>query len=134
MSGSEQGVDTLPLSEDEQRILSEIEQQFYASDPALAKEIADSTIYRHAARAIKWAVLAFVLGVVMLLGTLHISFLLSFGGFLVMLAAALIIERNARKMGRAGLEQLASSMKANGLRDAFGSSSERLRERFRRED
>ena len=30
----------MPLSEDEQRILSEIEQQLYQSDPALARDIA----------------------------------------------------------------------------------------------
>lgn len=124
----------MPLSEDEQRILSEIEQQFYASDPALAKEIADSTIYKHAARAIKWAALAFLVGTVLLVGALHLTFWLSFGGFLVMLGAALVIERNARRMGRAGLEQLASSMRANGLRDKIGGSGERLRDRFRREE
>ena len=34
----------MPLSEDEQRILSEIEQQLYESDPALAREVAKKKI------------------------------------------------------------------------------------------
>ena len=43
----------MPLSEDEQRILSEIEQQLYQSDPALARDIADTTVYTHAYRNLK---------------------------------------------------------------------------------
>ena len=40
----------MPLSEDEQRILQEIEQQLYASDPELAREVSSTTVYRHAGR------------------------------------------------------------------------------------
>jgi urea transporter len=124
----------VPLSEEEQRILSEIEQGLYASDPALAREIADSTLYRHAARNLRWAVLGFVVGVVALLGTLHISYALAFVGFLIMLGSALAIERNLRAMGKAGVEQLTASARAQGLRDAFGSTGQRMRDRFRRDD
>ena len=41
----------VPLSEDEQRILSEIEQQLYESDPALAREVGSTTVYTAAFRA-----------------------------------------------------------------------------------
>lgn len=128
------GVEAVPLSEEEQRILSEIEQQLYETDPALARDIADTTIYSHAARNLKWAVLGFLVGTAMLVLTLATHFLLAFGGFLVMLVSALAIERNARRMGKAGLEQLARSMRAAGLRDAFGSANQRMRDRFRRDD
>jgi hypothetical protein len=124
----------VPLSEDEQRILSEIEQQLYESDPALARDIADTTIYTHAARNLKWAILGFVVGIVVLVLTLSTHFLLAFGGFLIMLASALAVERNARKMGKAGMQQITQSMKAAGLRDAFGNANQRMRDRFRRED
>lgn len=124
----------MPLSEDEQRILSEIEQQFYESDPALARDIADTTIYSHAYRNIKWAALSFVLGVVALIGTLSTSFVLAFLGFVVMLGSALVIERNARRMGKAGIDQVAQSMRAAGLRDALGSANQRMRDRFRHDD
>ena len=50
-------------------------------------------------------------------------YLLAFGGFLVMLVSALTFERNPRKLGKAGLEQITQSMQAAGLRDAFGSTS-----------
>ncbi len=124
----------MPLSEEEQRILGEIEQQLYASDPALAHEIADSTVYRHAARNLKWAVLGFIVGTAILLGTLHISFLLAFVGFLVLLGCTLSIVRDLRRMGRAGISQLSDSMRANGMRNALGNTSQRMRERFRRDE
>ena len=37
----------MPLSEDEQRILQEIERNFYDSDPAFAREVSTTTLYRH---------------------------------------------------------------------------------------
>ncbi len=124
----------MPLSEEEQRILGEIEQQLYASDPALAKEIADSTVYRHAARNLKWAIAGFLLGTVILLGTLHISFVLAFLGFVVLLVCTLSIVRDLRRMGKAGMTQLSESMRASGLRNSFGSTGQRMRERFRRDE
>lgn len=124
----------MPLSEEEQRILGEIEQQLYASDPDLAQEIADSTVYRHAARNLRWAVAGFVVGIAVILGTLHISFVLSFVGFLVLLACTLSIVRDLRRMGKAGMTQLSESMRTSGMRNAFGSTGQRMRERFRRED
>ena len=124
----------MPLSEDEQRILSEIEQQLYQSDPALARDIADTTVYTHAYRNLKWSLLGFVVGLVGLIFTLGTSFYLAFGGFLIMLVSALAVERNARRLGRAGMQQMTQSMKAAGLRDALGNTSSRLKDRLRRND
>jgi hypothetical protein len=125
----------VPLSEDEQRILHEIEQQFYETDPALARAVGSTTLYRHAFRNLKYATGLFLVGVVVLVWALvSIGFVAAFAGFLVMLAAALWFERNARKLGRAGLQQVTASMRAAGLRDAFGNTRNRMRERFRRDD
>ena len=124
----------MPLSEDEQRILQEIEQQFYATDPAFAREVGSTTLYRHAFRNLKWATLGFFVGVAVLIYTLiTTNFVVSFlCGFLVMLASAVWFERNARKLGRAGLQQVTSSMRAAGLRDVLGSTRQKMRDRFRR--
>lgn len=125
----------MPLSEDEERILQEIEREFYENDPAFAREVGETTLYRHSWRIIKVSLLGFVAGLALLILSLSTSYLLAFGGFLVMLASALVIERNARKMGRAGLESVTSKIKAgNGIKDILGNSSERMRERFRRDD
>jgi len=133
---SVEGVGSVPLSEDEQRILSEIEEQFYATDPAFARGVGTTTLYRHAFRNLKWATAGFLAGVAILVYTLiTTNFVVSFVcGFLVMLASALWFERNARKLGRAGLQQMTSSMRASGLRDALGSTRDKMRERFRKEE
>jgi len=122
----------MPLSEDEQRILNQIEQQFYESDPAFARGVSQTTLYSHAFRNLKWATFGFVVGLAFLLATLSVSFWLSFTGFLVMLGTAFLFERNARKLGRAGLQQVTQSIRAGGLRSAFGNAGDRVRSRFRR--
>lgn len=124
----------MPLSEDEERILSEIAQQFYADDPAFARGVGETTLYTHTVRRMKWSGLGFVAGVVFLVASLSTSYLLAFGGFLLMLGCALYFERNLRKLGKAGLEQVTASMKAAGLRDALGGATGKVRDRFKRSD
>lgn len=124
----------MPLSEDEQRILSEIEQQLYQSDPGLARDIADTTVYTAAYRGLKWSILGFFVGLVAMVALLGVSFLFAFGGFLVMLVSALAIERNGRKLGKVGMQQVAQSSRVSGLRDAMGSTRSRLKDRLQRED
>ena len=124
----------MPLSEDEQRILHEIEQQFYESDPAFAREVGKTTLYRHAGRNLKWAALGFVCGFVLLLVAFASSLVLGFAGFLVMLGSAVVFERNLRKMGRAGWRQVSDTMRTHNLRDTMGDAGKRIRKRFKRDD
>lgn len=109
----------MPLSEDEQRILQEIEAHLYESDPDLVQQVEETTVYRHGARMIKWGVLAFLGGLAVLVLSFASNLFVGFVGFLIMLWAAFLIERNVRRVGRAGLQSLASSMKVTNLRDAF---------------
>ena len=122
----------MPLSEDEERILHEIAQQFYTDDPEFARGVGETTLYTHTVRRMKWSGVGFLLGVVFLVLSLSTSYLLAFGGFLVMLGCALYFERNLRKLGKAGLEHVTSSIKATGFRDAIGGARGRTRERFRK--
>jgi len=124
----------VPLSEDEQRILHEIEQQFYESDPAFAREVGKTTLYRHAGRNLKWATLGFICGFVLLLVAFASNLYLGFAGFLLMLGSAVIFERNLRKMGRAGWRQVSDTMKTHNLRESMGDAGKRIRKRFKRED
>ena len=120
----------MPLSEDEERILQEIAQRFYEDDPSFAREVSETTLYRHTVRRMKWSIVGLVAGAVLLVATLSTSFWLSFAFFLVMLACALVFERNLRKLGKAGIDQLSRSVRANGLRDALGGASQRMRDRL----
>lgn len=124
----------VPLSEDEERILQQIAQRFYEDDPSFAREVSETTLYRHTVRRMKWSVVGFLAGAVFLVAALSTSFWLSFAGFLVMLGCALVFERNLRKLGKAGLDHLASAVRANGLREALGGAGRRVRDRFSRGD
>jgi len=124
----------VPLSEDEERILQEIAQRFYEDDPTFAREVSETTLYRHTVRRMKWSVVGLVLGAVFLVASLSTSYMLSFAGFLVMLVCALVFERNLRKLGRAGLDQLTRTVRANGVRDALGGAGKRVRDRLKRDE
>ena len=121
----------MPLSEDEQRILSQIEQQLHETDPALAKEVATTTVYTHSARNIKSSILGFIVGLVTIVLTLSVSFWLAFIGFVMMLAAALLFEQNLRRLGRAGMNQLSMNVQSGSLRNSLSGRRGKLRERFR---
>lgn len=123
----------MPLSEDEQRILSEIEANLSATDPELAQQVSETTLYRHAARVIRWAVVGFIACLVLIVFTLETTWVAALG-FLGMLSCALVIERNARKLGRAGLQSITSSLHGGALKGFFGDNARRWRERWHRED
>jgi hypothetical protein len=123
----------LPLSEDEQRILHEIERSFYESDPEFYKRATAETLYRHAGRNCKWALLGFLVGLAVLVTSFASSIWLGFVGFLIMLSCAIIFEANARKMGRAGWQQVSTSIRAKGVPDVIGETRRKLRERFKRD-
>lgn len=123
----------MPLSEDEQRILSEIEQRLYESDPHLVREVSSTTVYTRSLRGLKWAAVGFVAGIAILLATLSVSYVLAFVGFLVMLASALVFERNARHLGKTGIQQITQRRPVFGSGD-FGHLGQRMRDRFRRDD
>lgn len=123
----------MPLSEEEQRILSEIEAQLSVSDPALVQQVSETTLYRHSARAIRWAALGFVAGLLIMLFTFTTTWVLGALGFGLMLACTIVIVEHLRKMGRAGLGGLTGSVRPGGLRHAFADRS-RWKSRFKRPD
>lgn len=122
----------MPLSEDERRILSEIEDHLYESDPDLAREVAQTTIYSHAFRNLKWATLGFLVGVTLMILLLSVHFALAFVGFAIMLANVLWFEKNARKLGKVGLQEMTEHYRGGTLRDAVGGAGTRFRQRFQR--
>ena len=124
----------MPLSEDEQRILHEIERSFYENDPAFARGVSETTLYRHAGRNLKYAGVGFVAGMVLLVVSVASSLFLGMLGFLAMLGSAFVFERNLRKMGKAGWQQVTGNMKAGHVKDYFGDAGKKVRKRFKREE
>ena len=124
----------MPLNENEERILAEIERQFHASDPESAKRIGSTTLQRYLARNCKWAAAGFVAGLIILLAGFASSWILGIFGFLVMVASAVILIQNLHKMSRLGLEQVSRSLNARNLNQAVEDFSRRLRRRLGDDD
>jgi hypothetical protein len=110
------------LSDDEQRILRQIEEQLQ-TDERFAQAVSSSGIYRHSVRTVRWAVVGAVVGLVAMVAMLQVHFLVSFVAFLWMLGCTLVIERQVRLMGRVGAKDIAESLRPVS----------RLRERFTRD-
>jgi hypothetical protein len=124
----------VPLNENEERILAEIERQFHASDPESARRIGSTTLQRYLARNCKWAAVGFIAGLVILLAAFASSWILGIFGFLVMVGSAVILIQNLHKMSRLGLEQVSRSMGARDLHQTIEDFTRRLRQRLGRED
>jgi hypothetical protein len=121
------------LSEQELKILREIEAQLSASDPQLVDTVSRTTVYRHALRAIRWAIVGFVVGLVVVVLTFTHNIALAFAGFLGMLFTLWTIATNLKKIGKAGLHSV-FGIREGGLRSLFGDTGRGLRDRFHRND
>jgi hypothetical protein len=97
------------LSDDEQRILREIEDQL-KSDEKFASAVSSSGLYRHSARRVWWSSLGMLASLIGIVVALQVHYLLAFGAFIAMLGCALAIERQLRLIGRAGVQDLAQKM------------------------
>jgi hypothetical protein len=90
----------VPLSEDEQRILREIEARLYEESPELVRNVASTTVSSQSMRQVRLAVVGFVAGVVVMIGGLSVHYLVAFAGFLMMFASIVSAERSVRRLGR----------------------------------
>lgn len=120
----------MPLSEDEQRILREIEQRYYTNDRKSAERIEQTTLPRFLARNCRWAALGFLLGLIVLLVSFASSWVLGIIGFLIMVASAVWFTQNLRKMGRHGWQQLNKNVQSYDLNTRLEETRKRLRRRM----
>jgi hypothetical protein len=92
----------VPLSEEEQRILEEIERELIREDPEFVRQVEESSVFRHALRTlVGWSFLAAV-GIGLVLAGLVTSLLLaSIAGFAVALVAVGGVMREIGRLSRA---------------------------------
>jgi ABC-type bacteriocin/lantibiotic exporter with double-glycine peptidase domain len=112
-----------PLSPDEQRVLEEMERRLLEEDPRLARAVA--SLSSHVATRIRRGALAFIVGFVMLM-LFPISLWIAVAGFGVMLAAALLIYQQFKRLGRDQIRDW-----SRGGRFSLTAFLARLTERFR---
>lgn len=104
----------MPLSEDEQRILRQIEEQLQR-DPGFGRTISRPKGGNRRS-LVSWSVLT-VVCLALTVALLSASAYLSFVAFIGAVVALLLAERQAQALGEAGLQNLSDSM-----RGRFGST------------
>jgi hypothetical protein len=87
----------MPLDDREQKILDEIERQFYEQDPKLAETVARTSLATHGKRWQRLAVVGFVVGLVVMLLSFTSQSVVALGGFVVMVVSAGWIAMNLRR-------------------------------------
>lgn len=92
----------MPLSENEQRILRQIERQFQ-QERWLARSLRMPVDQRQATRNAKRAAGVFVLGLIALSLSFAISWMLGLVGFIIMLAAAVVLVQSLRRLAESHL-------------------------------
>jgi uncharacterized membrane protein len=120
----------VPLNENEERILQEIERQFHANDPDSARRLASTTLPSYLARNCRWAGAGFLVGLVILLVAFASSWVVGVFGFLVMVVSAVVLIQNLHRMGRFGLQQLNAGATGRDLGQSIEDAARRLRKRL----
>ena len=100
----------VPLSDEEQRILRQIEQEL-EQDPTFSQRG-----YRVSRRRSIMLTVGLVVGLVITIGGLAVSFVVAFGGFVLVLVMAILLESELRLLGRERLGQLPISAWLSGRR------------------
>ena len=124
----------MPLSEHEQRILHELEQSLYQEDPGFAERVRSETVYRHAGRYCIWSALVFVAALVFMFLTFSRSVVLGFVGVVVMFLSGVVFANNARRMGKAGIDDISRSLHSRNISNTVHDPRDWIRGRFHRED
>jgi len=81
----------MPLNEREEKILEEIERNLYAEDPKLAQTVAKTSLSARTTRRNRLAVLGFVVGLIIMLGTFTRLWYLAGVGFTLMVVSGATI-------------------------------------------
>jgi hypothetical protein len=88
----------MPLNENEQRILEEIERRLSEEDPRLVEQVTRTNLYTHGSRRIKLAAVGFLIGLCSLL-LVTVSVWIAAGGFVLMTLSAMLVYHYAGRLG-----------------------------------
>lgn len=114
----------MPLSDEEQRILDEIEARLAQDDPRLVDQVGRTTLSTHLSRRIRLSSLAFGVGFFLMLFSFATELWVAAVGFVVMVLSALLVARYTRQLGR---DQVRALQQEGGLSSAFARIVARIR-------
>lgn len=121
----------MALSEDEQRLLDQMEAALAAEDPKLANTLRGTTTRRLHRRRAALAGVGFFIGIGCLIGGMEVHPAVSVIGFLIMLAATVTAVSSWQHVGLDGEGQPAAGGRPGGRpeKDFMGRMEERWRKR-----
>ena len=124
----------MPLSENEQRLLEQMERALYAEDPKWASAMRGAVRRSSSARRLLLGIVGVVVGLVLLLvGVAGQQVIVGIAGFLVMLAAFAYTVSSRKKPGPTGVVNRAGTVRpVTPNRRRRGSFMQRLEERWER--
>ena len=118
----------MPLSEHEQRVLAELEESLSKNDPRFVKNVRETNVYSHAGRRVRWGVAGFVVGLLILVLFFSQSVLVGMVGVALMFASAVVVERNARLLGRASWQDITRPVQSEDSHASYGPRTSSLRD------
>ena len=118
----------MPLSEHEQRILAELEESLSKQDPRFAKNVRETNVYSHGGRRVRWGILGFIVGLVVLILCFSTNVFLGLVGVALMFVSAVVIERNARLLGRASWQDITRPAQGDDTHANLGPRTSSLRD------
>ncbi len=125
----------MPLSDNEQRLLEQMERALYAEDPKFASTMRGANRRAGAGRKILIGAAAISVGLVGLVaGVANKSYILAIVGFVFMLAGTAYAVQSQRKGGPTGVVSAGGTVKGrpSKRRSSSGSFMQRLEERWDR--
>ncbi len=124
----------MPLSEEEQRILHEMEQKLYEHDRGFADRVSTASARGRPGRRGRWAVVIFLAGLALMLASFRSSLLIASFAFLVMLVSALTFVHHMGKGEPSRLGGPGRSTKGHGVSEEWSEMRRRMRSRFGNRD
>ena len=118
----------MPLSEHEQRILAELEESLSQHDPRFAKSVRETNIYSHSGRRVRWGIAGFIVGLTVLVLFFSHSIALGLVGVALMFVSAVVVERNARLLGRASWQDITRTASGDDAHASYGPRTSSLRD------
>jgi ABC-type dipeptide/oligopeptide/nickel transport system permease component len=110
----------MPLSEEEQRILRQIEEQLQA-DPAFAMKVNQRSHHGVSRGRLGWSIVALVVSLAVVIAALQISAWLSFAAFVAMVVAGVFLERELSARGRDQLSRIPDELRRRAGRSSGNS-------------
>lgn len=109
----------MPLSEDEHRILRQIEEQLQA-DPSFALKVNQHSRSSGSSRRLLWSAVGLVVSLAVVIAALQISAIVSFVAFVAMVVAGVYLEREVTARGRDQLSRIPEELRRRAGRPMGG--------------